>query len=315
MADTAHPPYPAPAAEAVAALLARSNRLGHDPKNTNYAGGNASAKGTDTDPVTGKPAELLWVKGSGGDLGTLTEAGLAVLRLDALRALVRRLPGRRARGRDGRRVRLLRVRQGRRRPVDRHRDARPGRGRARRPPAPRRRHRVRDRGGRRGADPRVLRRPGRVGALAPPGLPARPRHRRDQARAPGRDRRDPRRPRHHRLGGHAATSARRAPWRSSRPRRSSSTSGASRTRSAAARRAAAGDRTPRPGRGPRPVHPRPRRHRQAAARPLQRPPGGAGLRGQREARRARGPGHVLPRPLPAHQGAPHGARPAAGRAA
>jgi rhamnulose-1-phosphate aldolase/alcohol dehydrogenase len=85
--------YSAPAAEAVAALLARSNRLGSDPRNTNYAGGNASAKGTATDPVTGKPAELLWVKGSGGDLGTLTEAGLAVLRLESLRALVEVYPG------------------------------------------------------------------------------------------------------------------------------------------------------------------------------------------------------------------------------
>ncbi len=74
-------------------LLARSNRLGSDPRNTNYAGGNASAKGTATDPVTGTPAELLWVKGSGGDLGTLTEAGLAVLRLDRLRALVDVYPG------------------------------------------------------------------------------------------------------------------------------------------------------------------------------------------------------------------------------
>ncbi|MDR2321359.1 MAG: bifunctional aldolase/short-chain dehydrogenase [Microbacterium sp.] len=70
-----------------AALIARSNRLGADPENTNYAGGNTSAKGTDTDPVTGQPVELLWVKGSGGDLGTLTEQGLAVLRLDRVRAL------------------------------------------------------------------------------------------------------------------------------------------------------------------------------------------------------------------------------------
>ncbi|HUN31120.1 MAG TPA: bifunctional aldolase/short-chain dehydrogenase [Trebonia sp.] len=79
--------------ETVAALLARSNRLGSDPRNTNYAGGNASAKGTQTDPVTGQPAELMWVKGSGGDLGTLKEAGLAVLRLDALRALAGVYPG------------------------------------------------------------------------------------------------------------------------------------------------------------------------------------------------------------------------------
>ena len=77
----------------VAELLARSNRLGADPANTNYAGGNTSAKGTDIDPVTGAPVELLWVKGSGGDLGTLTEPGLAVLRLDRVRALVDVYPG------------------------------------------------------------------------------------------------------------------------------------------------------------------------------------------------------------------------------
>ena len=77
----------------VAELVARSNRLGADPKNTNYAGGNTSAKGTETDPVTGEPVELLWVKGSGGDLGTLTESGLAVLRLDRMRALVDVYPG------------------------------------------------------------------------------------------------------------------------------------------------------------------------------------------------------------------------------
>jgi rhamnulose-1-phosphate aldolase/alcohol dehydrogenase len=78
---------------AVRDLLARSNRLGADPRNTNYAGGNTSAKGTETDPVTAEPAELLWVKGSGGDLGTLTEPGLAVLRLDRLRALAGVYPG------------------------------------------------------------------------------------------------------------------------------------------------------------------------------------------------------------------------------
>ena len=68
-------------------LIARSNRLGADPKNTNYAGGNTSAKGTAADPVTGEDVELLWVKGSGGDLGTLTEKGLAVLRLERVKAL------------------------------------------------------------------------------------------------------------------------------------------------------------------------------------------------------------------------------------
>jgi rhamnulose-1-phosphate aldolase/alcohol dehydrogenase len=77
----------------VAELVTRSNRLGSDPKNTNYAGGNTSAKGTEVDPVTGEDVELLWVKGSGGDLGTLTQSGLAVLRLDRMRALADVYPG------------------------------------------------------------------------------------------------------------------------------------------------------------------------------------------------------------------------------
>src|SRR5580693_1686291 len=77
----------------VSELLQRSNRLGSDPANTNYAGGNTSAKGEVTDPVTGEDTELLWVKGSGGDLGTLRPEGLAVLRLDRLRSLVDVYPG------------------------------------------------------------------------------------------------------------------------------------------------------------------------------------------------------------------------------
>ncbi|GAA1001016.1 bifunctional rhamnulose-1-phosphate aldolase/short-chain dehydrogenase [Acrocarpospora macrocephala] len=78
---------------AVEELLSRAHELGADPRNTNYAGGNASAKGMATDPVTGGEVDLMWVKGSGGDLGTLTESGLAVLRLDRLRALVDVFPG------------------------------------------------------------------------------------------------------------------------------------------------------------------------------------------------------------------------------
>ena len=81
------------ARQTIDALIARSNELGSDPRNTNYAGGNTSAKGTDTDPVTGGEVELLWVKGSGGDLGTLTEQGLATLRLDRVRALKDVYPG------------------------------------------------------------------------------------------------------------------------------------------------------------------------------------------------------------------------------
>ncbi|MHB1431780.1 MAG: bifunctional aldolase/short-chain dehydrogenase [Streptosporangiaceae bacterium] len=77
----------------VAELLERSNRLGADRRNTNYGGGNTSAKGLAADPVTGNQVEVVWVKGSGGDLGTLTAPGLAVLRLDRLRALTGVYPG------------------------------------------------------------------------------------------------------------------------------------------------------------------------------------------------------------------------------
>ena len=78
---------------AVRDLLSRAHILGSNPRNTNYAGGNSSAKAFAEDPVSGSPVELMWVKGSGGDLGTLTETGLAVLRVDRLRSLVGVYPG------------------------------------------------------------------------------------------------------------------------------------------------------------------------------------------------------------------------------
>ena len=74
---------PSPADE----LVERSNRLGSNPTNTNYGGGNTSAKGAVTDPVSRDDVDVMWVKGSGGDLGTLTVDGLSVLRLDRLRIL------------------------------------------------------------------------------------------------------------------------------------------------------------------------------------------------------------------------------------
>jgi len=91
--DAAHDQSAPHQTQSPAELLGRSRRLGADPRNTNYAGGNTSAKGTTEDPVTGTPVEVMWVKGSGGDLGTLTESGLAVLRLDRLRALTGTYPG------------------------------------------------------------------------------------------------------------------------------------------------------------------------------------------------------------------------------
>lgn len=71
----------------IAALLRRSNRLGSDKRITNFAGGNTSAKLVLPDPITHEPVRVLAVKGSGGDLGTLTEKGLALLRLDRVLAL------------------------------------------------------------------------------------------------------------------------------------------------------------------------------------------------------------------------------------
>jgi len=70
----------------VEALLARSHALGADPRVTNYAGGNTSVKLPGIDPATGEPVTLLYIKGSGGDLGTLTRPGLAVLNLDRILA-------------------------------------------------------------------------------------------------------------------------------------------------------------------------------------------------------------------------------------
>ena len=71
-----------------AEVIARSHRLGSDPRNTNFAGGNTSGKGRVLDPVDGAETEVMWVKGSGGDLGTLTSEGLSTIRMDRLRALV-----------------------------------------------------------------------------------------------------------------------------------------------------------------------------------------------------------------------------------
>ncbi len=71
----------------VALLIYRSNLLGADLRLTNYGGGNTSCKAMATDPLTGQLTEVMWVKGSGGDIGTLTRSGLAALYVDRLRSL------------------------------------------------------------------------------------------------------------------------------------------------------------------------------------------------------------------------------------
>lgn len=68
-------------------LLYRSNLLGSDRRITNYGGGNTSAKIMERDPLTGQPVEVLWVKGSGGDVGSIRMDGFATLYMDKLRAL------------------------------------------------------------------------------------------------------------------------------------------------------------------------------------------------------------------------------------
>jgi rhamnulose-1-phosphate aldolase/alcohol dehydrogenase len=68
-------------------LLYRSNLLGSDKRVTNYGGGNTSAKIIETDPLTGEAAEVLWVKGSGGDVGTIRMDGFATLYMEKLNAL------------------------------------------------------------------------------------------------------------------------------------------------------------------------------------------------------------------------------------
>ncbi|PRD54202.1 bifunctional aldolase/short-chain dehydrogenase [Sphingobacterium gobiense] len=71
----------------VALLLYRSNLLGSDLRITNYGGGNTSCKTIDKDPLTGEEVEVMWIKGSGGDIGTLKKSGLAALYVERLRNL------------------------------------------------------------------------------------------------------------------------------------------------------------------------------------------------------------------------------------
>jgi rhamnulose-1-phosphate aldolase/alcohol dehydrogenase len=81
------------AGDEVALLIYRSNLLGADLRLTNYGGGNTSYKGPAPDPLTGQTVPVMWVKGSGGDLGTLKKSGLAALYLDRLHALKNRYRG------------------------------------------------------------------------------------------------------------------------------------------------------------------------------------------------------------------------------
>ncbi|WBO59066.1 class II aldolase/adducin family protein [Acidocella sp. MX-AZ03] len=81
--DEAHAATLTPAA----LLVYRSNLLGADKRITNYGGGNTSSKIEMADPLTGAPVQVLWVKGSGGDIGSITQDGFATLYMDKLHAL------------------------------------------------------------------------------------------------------------------------------------------------------------------------------------------------------------------------------------
>jgi len=81
------------AGDEVALLVYRSNLLGADLRLTNYGGGNTSCKAMAKDPLTGLDTYVMWVKGSGGDFGTMKRNGFAALYVDRLNALKSRYRG------------------------------------------------------------------------------------------------------------------------------------------------------------------------------------------------------------------------------
>ncbi|GMA36609.1 class II aldolase/adducin family protein [Demequina litorisediminis] len=288
---------------AVTDLINRSNRLGANPKNTNFAGGNTSAKGSEIDPVTGEATDLLWVKGSGGDLGTLTESGLAVLRLDRMRALVDVYPGVEREdemvaafdyclhGKGGAAPSIDTAMHGL---VDaNHVDhLHPDSGIA-----------IATAVDGEEPHPHHLRRRRGVGAVAPPRLPPWPRHRGDQGGEPAGDRLHPRRPRHHRVGRHLrrVRGALAAHHRhGGRVHRAARQGRALRPRAGRLRRPR-GRRAPGEGRRARPDDPGHRLDRPTDGRPLHRRRRGARLP---EPRRASAPRRARHEPAPTTSCAP-----------
>ena len=241
--------------------------------------------------MTGEDVELLWVKGSGGDLGTLKAEDLAVLRLDRLQALKNVYPGVEREdemvaafdyclhGKGGAAPSIDTAMHGL---VDAaHVDhLHPDSG-----------HRHRHGRRRRGADQGDLRREGGLGAVAAPRLPAGPGHRRDQGRQPAGRRHHPGRPRHHRLGRHqrGSRSQLAVDHRAGRAVHQGPRQGRTLRAEAARLRRPAGGRAPREGRRPGPRDPRPGLHGQAAAGALQRRPRRPGVPGSRRAPAARAP--------------------------
>src|ERR1700757_4634359 len=79
--------------DAAELLRYRSNLLGSDLRITNFGGGNTSSKITDADPLDGSTKNVLWIKGSGGDIGSIRRSGFATLYLEKLHALKGRYRG------------------------------------------------------------------------------------------------------------------------------------------------------------------------------------------------------------------------------
>ncbi len=112
------------ASDQLALLRYRSNLLGADLRITNFGGGNTSSKFELPDPFTGKPVRVLAVKGSGGDIGSITESGFAMLYLDRLEQLERALSRREIRGRNGAVLSAVGIRRESGSRLHRHRSAR-----------------------------------------------------------------------------------------------------------------------------------------------------------------------------------------------
>ncbi len=104
-------------------LRYRSNLLGSDLRITNFGGGNTSSKIQQVDPLSGKQEEVLWIKGSGGDLGSIKLSGLAALYSEKLHGAGAQISRRRIRRRNGGHVSAMRLRQEQRSGFDRHASA------------------------------------------------------------------------------------------------------------------------------------------------------------------------------------------------
>ncbi len=188
-------------------LVYRSNLLGSDGRITNTGGGNTSSKISMADPLSGEDVQVLWVKGSGGDLRTSKRANFASLYMDKVLGLQQHYhhqpaarPQDAGRGCDGGLLQPLHLQPQPARHVDRHAAARLCALRPRRSYAPQRRDRAGRRQELRAADPGDLWRRGDLDALAAPRLRPGPEARADLPRAPAGQGRDPGRARPDQLG-------------------------------------------------------------------------------------------------------------------